>query len=443
MFQIRSRLPGRPDGALRRLVVVALSALGCAAPPLTLDLMPAPDVYADAAVDPFADTAPVESLPDFSLLYATLREPAGEGDRERFYTNERGRALRAGVARVEVGRENLDWEEARRISLAKNRPHRYPLEVSRVREIGVIESSIFTPVPLRRSEAEAVEEFASQVNERLAASRVKDVYVYVHGYKVVFENPLLVASELWHFLGYEGVMIAFAWPSTPSPWAYFSDLETALWSAQGFRRLLSLLAERTDARRVHVLGYSAGTRLVAQALGQIALMHGRLRGEAPRSRTRLGDVVLVGSDVDRGLMGLYIEDGLLGVQERLTIYLSDADKALAWARRVLGGRRRIGESFAEGLSEEASKLLRSTQALHLVDVTEAEASNTGNGHAYFRRSPWASSDVLITLATDLGPGERGLVRDEGSVVWRFPSDYVDRLRRALQEILAGSPAERP
>ena len=53
--------------------------------------------------------------------------------------------MRAGVARVEVGREDFTWEEARRVSLAKNRPDRYPLEVTEVQDLGIIESSIFTP----------------------------------------------------------------------------------------------------------------------------------------------------------------------------------------------------------------------------------------------------------------------------------------------------------
>jgi esterase/lipase superfamily enzyme len=263
------------------------------------------------------------------------------------------------------------------------------------------------------------------------------VYVYVHGYKVVFENPLLVASELWHFLGYEGVMIAFSWPSTPSKWAYFSDAETAMWSAQGFRRLLALLAEKSDAERIHILGYSAGTRIVTIALDQIALMHHDETRDEIRAAHRLGDVVLVGSDVDRELIGLYLEDGLLKAQDRLTIYLSGTDKALGMSRWALGGMGRMGEAFSDELSDEAKELLWSTEALDIIDVTDAEESDFGNGHAYFRKSPWASSDILITLSTDLGPAERGLVRDASSPIWVFPPDYVERLRTALEAIIPG------
>jgi esterase/lipase superfamily enzyme len=422
---------------IARIAMLVLLVAGCSAPPLSLDLMPAPGIYSDGGFDPFADQTPIETLPDFSLLYATLRRPAGEDDRERFYTNDRGKALRGGVARIEVGRENFTWEEARRVSLAKNRPDRYPLEVTQARELGIIESSIFTPKTLLEAEREAADAFATLINERLSRSRTKDVYVYVHGYKVVFENPLLVASELWHFLGYEGVMIAFSWPSTPSKWAYFSDAETAMWSAQGFRRLLALLAEKSDAERIHILGYSAGTRIVTIALDQIALMHHDETRDEIRAAHRLGDVVLVGSDVDRELIGLYLEDGLLKAQDRLTIYLSGTDKALGMSRWALGGMGRMGEAFSDELSDEAKELLWSTEALDIIDVTDAEESDFGNGHAYFRKSPWASSDILITLSTDLGPAERGLVRDASSPIWVFPPDYVERLRTALEAIIPG------
>ena len=52
--------------------------------------------------------------------------------------------------------------------------------------------------------------FADAINAKLADSRSKDIVVYVHGYKVPFENPLLVATELWHFMGYDGVVIPYS-----------------------------------------------------------------------------------------------------------------------------------------------------------------------------------------------------------------------------------------
>lgn len=102
----------------------------------------------------------------------------------------------------------------------------------------------------------------------------------------------------------------------------------------------------------------------------------------------------------------------------------------------------MGEPFSGDLPAEVDEFLWQSDELTVVDVTDAEESDTGNGHAYFRKSPWASSDVLMTLATELGPAQRGLVRDGRSPVWRFPPDYVERLRAALDPPRSGEPAPR-
>ena len=78
-------------------------------------------------------------------------------------------------------------------------------------------------------------QFAKAVNLKLATSSRKHVFIYLHGYKVTFENPVLVATELWHYLGYDGVFIAYAWPATPSRWAYLKDAETAGGYARNLR----------------------------------------------------------------------------------------------------------------------------------------------------------------------------------------------------------------
>ena len=67
-------------------------------------------------------------------------------------------------------------------------------------------------------------------------------------------------------------------------------------------------------------------------------------------------------------------------------------------------------------------------------ITDAAGATTDNGHAYFRKSPWASSDILMTLMFDLEPNERGLVQDSETLIWSFPADYIQRLRNALLTI---------
>jgi esterase/lipase superfamily enzyme len=127
------------------------------------------------------------------------------------------------------------------------------------------------------------ERFAAALDARLAAAANKDVYIYVHGYKVDYENPVLVAAELWNFLGNDGAFIAYSWPSTRKTLAYWSDLDDALNSARGLRMLITFLSEHSDAENIHVIGYSAGTRLVARMLADLGMY------SASWVRMRFGD----------------------------------------------------------------------------------------------------------------------------------------------------------
>ena len=412
--------------------VVVLVSGGCASQPKDqIMLMPAPDVFDQGEWDPFTDRNPIQDIPYGGILYATDREPAS-GEEEN-YLDDRGHVLRLGVAKVIAGKEGMTWDEARRISLLKERPEDYPLKVTDVQEIGILDSSINvltdSLVDINQREVPG-EEFAAKINAKLAISKVKDVFIYLHGYKVVFENPLLVASELWHFLGYEGAFIAFSWPSTPSTLAYFSDLETAALSAGNLRIFIQYLAEKTDARRIHIIGYSAGTRVVAQALNQLALMHVEPNGDISAKNLRIGHVILTGSDLDLHLFGSYLVDGVLDIVDNLTVYASAKDKALGMSRWVFR-RDRLGQIVSIELSEAATTFLRQNKNLVIINATDSPGADTGNGHAYFRQSPWTSSDILATLIFDFKPGERGLEQVNGGPIWTFSADYIERLRKAL------------
>ena len=300
------------------------------------------------------------------------------------------------------------------------------LSVPEAEELGVLPDTRppFTPVEFDSSAAEAgPREFADLIDRTLLDGPGREIYVYVHGYKVVFENAVTVSTELWHYLDYEGAFIAFAWPSTPSRLAYLGDLETAEIAAITLRQFLEYLSAATQAQRIHLVGYSAGTRVVISALA----------GLAQQSRNaRIGHVVLIGSDMDRGLLGLTLADSVLDAVDDVTVYVSSNDKAMGISRRLFG-RERAGEALSSHTSGEAPlEWLREHPKLSFVDVTDAAESTTENGHRYFRKSPWVSSDLLMLLRFGFRPGERGLVRSQDSPSWRFPPDYIERLSEAVK-----------
>jgi len=436
----RSRRNSTRARGLLFLLVLVLSAAGCASSkPFTIPLMPAPDIYQSGGLNPLPEESPESLIPWKGLLFATDRLPATDEDSERFYVNQPGHRLRIGSAEIRFAGERPGWEEARRLSLLKDRPHEYRLTVESVEDFGPIRRGITVFDDYDGPFAD--EEVAAMINEKLASSVRRDIYIYVHGYKVLFEKPMLVSTELWHFLGYDGVFMAFAWPSTPRRTAYLMDLETARYSARQLRLLLEFLAEETDVERIHVIGYSAGTRLVLEVLAQLAYRFQDEDDGVIRREGRIGQVLLIGSDFDRLVFSGLVQDGLLRVPERLTIYLSDSDKALGLSRWLFG-RSRLGQVWQEDeLHPAVAEFLRRTDGLDMIDVSNAESATEGNGHGYFRGSPWVSSDLLMTLMFGRGPADRGLAREGESPVWKFPPDYLERLREDVGNIRpAGSGA---
>jgi esterase/lipase superfamily enzyme len=431
----------RSQTALRQFLAFALllslSACGSSGP-YSIAFMPAPDIYAEEIVDPFADFDPIEIADgDAGMIYITNRERVDDTEVGAAYSSDRGYVLRAGVARVKLGEGDFTWEEARQVSLLKNRTEDYPIQVAEVTEFGVLPESITAlqePAEWNPDPA-ATDEMVRRVQAHLDRSRVKEITIYVHGYKVTFDNPVLVSAELWHYLGYEGSFIAFSWPATPKTLAYFKDSASAAFSGAHLRRLLTTLADRTTAEQINIIGYSAGTRVVVNALDQLNLLARFAPESLKRQYLRIGDVMLVGADADRDNFARMLSEDVLGIVESFNIYVSGKDKALGFSNWLFGGQNRLGQMVDLATTREgARRFLARNPKLRLINVTEAEDSEAASGHGYFRQSPWVSGDILMTLRHDLSPARRGLVLNDEGPVWDFPSDYLLRMRMALADL---------
>jgi len=425
------------------IAILFLTISGCASLPIDqVNLMPAPDVYGDGLLNPLPENNPFLNIPYKGILYATDRQPAEEGDPEHYYSNDRGLMVRLGVAKVVLGEQQYEWEYARNISMLKTRTDKLPIRIDSVEEWGLLGSSVpyWADIDLMFPDGpppDATSKFADAINAQLALSEKKHVYIYVHGYKVVYENPVLIASELWHFMGYNGAFIAYSWPSTPSAFAYIKDSDTSAGYARNLRLLLEAVAEQTDVDQIHLIGYSNGTRLVTRALEQLSLIHQGKSAEAIYEKLRIHNVILVGSDLDRGVFTSYLSDGLLNVPKHMTIYMSETDKALG-VSHFLTRRQRVGQMFG-GAGGEMSTWGRKAMVdyadqISLVNVTSAEGAGSESGHGYFRASPWVSSDILMTLYFGLEPKQRGLVDEEGLPMYTFPPDFINRLWDAIEKV---------
>ncbi len=122
----------------------------------------------------------------------------------------------------------------------------------------------------------------------------------------------------------------------------------------------------TKAERIHILGYSAGTRVVLNTLSQLSFIHKNDDKVEIRRRCRIGRIILVGSDYDRQLFGALLAEGMLKIPETMTIYMSHKDKALNISRWLFR-RDRLGQIDRLALNPIVVQYLNNTPQLILID----------------------------------------------------------------------------
>ncbi len=201
------------------LVLVAILAVlgGC-----QRQLIPTPNLYLDRELDPFADVPPPLRTNTADLLYATDRLPEGGEDGHTEYGYKRSRSLAFGSCVVEIGNK-VTWDVLVEAGRTKKRDVSLPLKVMSVTELGrfpatpppiIYEGRVAKETPeYLAAEARATDALHDELRRRLAITPRKAVFVFVHGYNNMLDAAAFRMTELWHFLGREGVPIIYSWPA--------------------------------------------------------------------------------------------------------------------------------------------------------------------------------------------------------------------------------------
>ncbi len=387
------------------------------------ELIPLPAMFWKSGSDPFVHTHDCEKRPMVDIFYATERERTYSSGNIA-YNARRDSELHLGKALVRLGPRKMTWEDIVRQTLEKRPATALPLSVLNVKEIGNLwtASSLGQQDKiqknLRKKQSIA---FAEEIKRKLQRSHRKEIYIFVPGFKVCFEDPILVARSLWHYLGYDGVFLAYSWPATPANLAaYGHDLETTNYCSRNFRLLLDFLAQSTDVEQIHLIGHSAGSRIVCNALKELRLINYKVSEAKLRKTLKIGQVMLIGADFDRMMLRSYYRDNILDLVRKATIYVSRKDIVLSMAR-ILFRTPRLGDKVRKNLSEEVQRILRNDEKVCFVDVTNAPGAEKGSGHLYLLTSPVISSDMILTLRDGLHPSQRGLQSQENGLYWSWKS----------------------
>ena len=396
-------------------------------------LMSTPIMYEEGSIKPYEKIPSDVAAPQVNVFYATDRQPTDVSIIDPlYYSNDRSMHLYLGRAVVRFGDTDMAWADIEQDSLRRNRFHTIPLEIEKVEMVHKFGSPDELLTDSLKEQASQDDPFIKAIKERLSYSDNKSIFLFVPGFKVNFTYPVLVAAELWHYLGYTGAFIAYSWPSRQRIRDYFSDVETAAFTAQNFRMLLLYLAQIKDVEHIHILSYSAGARIVSQALHEIRLMAYGLPMADVRAHLKIGRVIFTAPDIDMMLFSSRYRDGFSDIVDSITIYTNANDTALNWALRFIGWPR-LGAPGELGLTPGELRSLESFARTISIDVSAAEEAASGNGHGYFIKSPWVSTDILLALKYGTPPQERGLIRPKDDFAWEFPKNYPETIREAVHQ----------
>ena len=406
------------------VVIGAVVAVSFYQPPMRL--MPAPTVFLDGGANAFAGSGDLPADSRIDLFYATNRLPIGPRA-NRIYTVVPGRDLNVGVSTVRVGDEATTWERLYEWSTRAGNTDRPFLYLETMNE----QASIDKAEPLS---PDAKAWFAA-IDTALAASRDRDIIVYVHGANTTVERAAGQAAQLRHFTGRNSVVVLFAWPTAENFLRYSRDMVTAFGAAPHLAELVRLLEANTSAQKIDVFTYSAGATVGSDALAILG-RDAALPGAAP---LRLGEVYHAAPDAD---FRAFVDDmqAYADKAERVTVSVNLGDSALRLSQ-LINRASRAGRPDMRELTPEATDWLLDASRQYGLELLRVRPENipglSSRSHTFWYDDPWVSSDVLITLLFHLPPAERGLDAGQapaGARYWTFTPDYPERLAGVMTRL---------
>jgi esterase/lipase superfamily enzyme len=230
------------------------------------------------------------------------------------------------------------------------------------------------------------------------------VYIFVHGYNCNFNDSVITIAEMWHFLGRQGVPVAYSWPAGHGGLlrGYTYDRESSEFTVFHLKEMIRLIASVPEVEKINILAHSRGTDVAMSALREL---HLEITGSnrSTRKVLKLGTLVLAAPDLDMDIFIQRMATARLGkVPERAAIYVCKADEALGISSWLFGGMNRLGKLQSNIFTPEELNTLRESKT---VQIVEARVSNAGSyGHNYFHSNAAVSSDLILLMRYEKPPG---------------------------------------
>jgi esterase/lipase superfamily enzyme len=294
-----------------------------------------------------------EKKEHIDVSFVTLRNQTGNQDPAKFFGGSRGE-MQAGVCSVSFspvwGLEDL----------ANSVPFYIPDEK--------IELTAIRKVP-RKNLYREVENFSRDNSGNLV--------LYFHGYNIDFEKSCRRSALFQRALGLDERLLLFSWPADGNMLKYTWDEADLVWSVPYMARFLDDLSARIGNGRLDLVAHSLGARGAVQALVRMAYRE--------QKEPILNELVLIAPDIDADIFQTELPQ-LSTMARRITVYVSDNDRALRLSQEV-HGYRRLGQ---------AGEQLRILDGVEMVDISALNSTRI-SGHLYHLFNPEVIEDLIELL----------------------------------------------
>lgn len=304
----------------------------------------------------------VQQAESILVPYVTLRNKTGNPDPEDYFGGTRSQ-LRTGTCKVAF---SPIWglEE-----LAESAPFYIPDEKIKLTEI-------------RETDPEQlfddIDRFVEQDN--------RNIVVYLHGYNIGFEKSCRRSALFQRSLGLQDRLLLFSWPADGNVLKYAWDEADLVWSVPYMADFIKQVVKRAGRGKVDVVAHSLGARGMVQALVRMACLE---PGEP-----LLNELVLIAPDIDTDIFRQELSLIRQSVN-RITVYLSENDKALKLSHEV-HGYPRLGE---------AGEYLTVIEGVDTIDISDISTWRI-SGHLYHLFNPEVIADLTRLLHTGEPAGQR-------------------------------------
>lgn len=318
------------------------------------------------------------------VAYATDRAPGPVAGKLQTFLGTRS-DLRYGHATVSIPRTH----EAGEVELPSW--FRLQFEPDPAKHFTVAQSELLTPAA-----------WSADVQARLRHSKRKAALLFIHGYNVSFADALFRTAQIEHDTTFPGPAVLFSWPSKAKTIGYTKDEEDVQWAIPHLTEVIRRLLAIGDTNEIFIIAHSMGNRVLVNTLAEL----GRT---SPAARAKIKEVVLAAPDIDAGIFKRDIAPKLPAAAQRITVYASSRDMALAASAKV-HGYGRLGDTKPS---------VTIAPPLQTIDASALPADMLG--HSYIGDNLSVLEDVRKIFASGAAPAQRGL-RAAGPAskrYWRF------------------------